>query len=275
MKKLFIIFTMTSVMFAANAMAGPSAKFAATYGNDGPYLVSAVFIDGADVDTGPVIDMSVGFTFATIKVPQDKELLVGLSAEVGITTDTSIKGKNGGAARSIAGGRARVLVFACPVGGGSCTALARPGSVTLSERIQTLSATLGGVIEECEDFTGGTDENGLNPGDVGYIDTPDGIIDVDVECLVTDEEIGLALDTLASHHFNFVLPNMDQGEYNVRAVFATGAMAEVDIDDASLEDGGTVSASAFASAWIGSYMLTLQQVRAAKGGIIDRDIIEP
>ena len=180
-------------MFAANAMAGPSAKFAATYGNDGPYLVSAVFIDDAVVDTGPVFDMSVGFTFATIKVPQQKELLVGLSAEIGITTDTSIKGKNGGAAKSIAGGRAGVIVWACPVDGGDCVGPARPGAVTLSQRIQTLTATLGGVIEECEDFTGGTDENGLNPGDDGYIDTPDGIIDVDVECIVTDEEIGLVL----------------------------------------------------------------------------------
>jgi hypothetical protein len=33
--------------------------------------------------------------------------------------------------------------------------------------------------------------------------------DVATECTVSDEEIGLMLDTLASHHFNFVLPNMD------------------------------------------------------------------
>jgi hypothetical protein len=80
---------------------------------------------------------------------------------------------------------------------------------------------------------------------------------------------------MASHHFNFVLPDMDQGEYNVVAFFLTGAMAAVDIDEASVAAGGTVSASAFAQAWIGNYMLTLQQVRATKGGIIDRDIIEP
>ncbi len=256
MKRLLFILSLASVVFAVSASAGPSAKFAATYGNDGPYLVSVAFIDDATEDT-IVFDRNEGFIFATIKVPQQKELLAGLSAEIGITTDTSIKGKNGGAAKAIAGGRAHVMVFACLVGTDDCTELALPGRVTLSERIQTLSATLGGVIESCEDLN------------------DDGVIDVKTECEVSDEEIGLALETLASHHFNFVLPNMDQGEYNVVAFFVTGAVAEVDIDEASVAAGGTVSASAFASAWIGSYMFTLQQVRATRGGIIERDIIEP
>ena len=257
MKKFLIILALASMVFAGSVNAGPSAKFAATYGNDGPYLVSMVVIDDADADTGPIFDFSAGFTFATIKVPQDKELLVGLSAEVGLTTDTSIKGKNGGTARALAGAGGYVVVFACPVEGGDCTEFARPGPVTLSQRIQVLSATLGGVIESCEDLN------------------DDGVIDVKTECEVSDEEIGLALDTLASHHFNFVLPDMDQGEYNVVGFFVTGAMAAVDIDEASVEDGGTVSGSAFAKAFIGSYMLTVQQVRATKGGIIDLDIIEP
>ena len=257
MKRFLISIVLASVLLSASAFAGPSAKFAATYGNDGPYLVSAVFIDDAVADTGPIFDMSAGFTFATIKVPQDKELLVGLSAEIGITTDTSIKGKQGGAARSIAGGGAWVVIFACPVDGGDCTEFARPGPVTLSRRVQVLDAKLGGVLDDCEDLNG------------------DGVIEIPEECTFSDEEIGLVLDTMASHHFNFVLPNMDQGEYNIIAFFMTGAMAAVDIDEASVAAGGTVSASAFARAWIGNYMLTLQQVRATKGGIIERDIIEP
>jgi hypothetical protein len=257
MKRFLIYFSLSSVFFAASAFAGPSAKFAATYGNDGPYLVSMAVIDDADVDTGPIFDRKIGFTFATIKVPQDKELLVGVSAEIGLTTDTSIKGKDGGMARAIAGAGAGTLVFACPVEGGACTDVAMPGPVTLSARIQELSATLGGVIESCTDLNG------------------DGTIDVKTECEVSDEEIGLMLKTLASHHFNFVLPNMDQGEYNIIAVFGTGAFAQVDIDETSVEEGGTVSGSASAKAFIGNYMVTVQQVRATKGGIIDVDIIEP
>ena len=274
MKRVLISIILASAMFSATAFAGPSAKFAATYGNGGPYLVSMVTIDAVDADTGPIFDINDGYTFATIKVPQDKELLVGISSEVGLTTDTSIKGRNGGAAKAIAGAGAYVAVFACPVDGGDCTDLALPGPVVLSQRIQTLSAKLGGVIESCADTTGGTDVNGLNPGDEGYIDTPDGVIDVLTECIVSDEEIGLALDTMASHHFNFVLPNMDQGEYNIVAYFVTGAMGAVDIDELSVAEGGTVSASTFAKAWIGNYMLTVQQVRATKGGIIPMDIVE-
>ena len=256
MKRILVPIVLASAMFSAIAFAGPSAKFAATYSNDGPYLVSMVTITDAIADTGLIFDINEGYTFATIKVPQDKELLVGISSEIGLTTDTSIKGKNGGAAKAIAGAGAYVAVFACPVGGGDCTDLALPGPVALSERIQTLSARLGGVIESCTDLN------------------EDGGIDVKTECVVSDEEIGLALDTLASHHFNFVLPNMDQGEYNIIAYFVTGAMGSVDIDETSVADGGTVSASTFAKAWIGNYMLTVQQVRATKGGVIEMDIIE-
>ena len=122
--------------------------------------------------------------------------------------------------------------------------------------MQVLDATLGGVLEDCEDLNG------------------DGVVEIPEECTFSDEEIGLALSTLASHHFNFVLPNMDQGEYDVVAVFTTRARAQVDIDELSLVDGGSVTASAFAKAWIGSYMLTLQQVRATSNGIIDAEIID-
>jgi hypothetical protein len=239
-------------------MAGPSAKFAATYHSGGMNVLSAAVIEDSAVDAVS-LDENTGFTLARIKVPQDKELLVGLSAEVGLTTDTSIKGQQGGAARAIAGGAAGAAIFACPVDGGACTPAAAPGFVILSQRVQELDATLGGVLEDCFD------------------QNDDGVVEIPEECTFTDEEIGLALDTLASHHFNFVLPNMDQGEYNIVAAFITGALAQVDINEETItmEAGGSVTASAFAQAWIGSYMLTVQQVRAAKGGILDIDIIEP
>ena len=244
-----------SVLAAGTAMAGPSAKFAATYHHGGMNVVSMAVIEDSSVDA-IAFDRNTGFTLATIKVPQDKELLVGLSAEVGLTTDTSIKGQQGGAARALAGAGAGVVIFACPVDGGDCTAAAAPGPVILSSRVQELNATLGGVLEDCYDMN------------------DDDVIEIPEECTFSDEEIGLALSTLASHHFNFVLPNMDQGEYNVVAVFTTRARALVDIDEISIENGGSVTASAFAKAWIGSYMLTLQQVRATSDGIIDAEITE-
>ena len=250
------------------AMAGPaSAKFAATWSTT-PGVLSEIFIIDADTDAVE-FDNNTGYTLATIKVPQDKELLVGVSAEIGIVTDTSVKGKNGGTAKAIADGEARVKIYAVPDSGGDWVEAA-PGEIILSKRIQTLNATLAGVIQSCE-------VSCIQDPDTGDI-TCDEIV-IPEDCEVTDEEIGLLLETTAAHHFNFVLPNMDQGVYDIRAVFFTGVRAEVDIcddaDDCSLYDpDGTVSASAAASAIINKTMLTVQQVRAAKDGLQDTEIIE-
>jgi hypothetical protein len=272
--------------FVGSAMAGPAAKFAAAWSNT-PKLESVVTVSG---DADDVVTQSKnGWTIATIKVPQDKELLVGLSAEIGLVTDTSVRGKNGGSAKAEADAEAFVNIYAVPTGyeGGPIVGeRALPGQVMLSKRIQTLSATLGGVIQSCEDTTGGEDVNGLLPGDEGYIDTPDGVIDIALECLVTDEEIGLALDTTAAHHFNFILPNMNAGEYDIVAIFSTGARTEIDIcDDATdwcldlFDADGEASASATASAIINKYVMTVQQVRAVNSDLFTEDaiieIIEP
>ena len=261
-----------SAFAAEAAMAGASAKFAATY-TDSPALSSVAVITDSTADA-VVVDSKDGYTMATIKVPQDKELLVGVSAEISLGTYGSVKGKNGGSAKAIADAEAYVTVFAIPKAGGDI-ATAAPGQIMLSKRVQELTATLGGVIQNCTDsITEDTD------GD-GAADAVDGTLDIETECLVTDEEIGLLQDTTAAHHFNFVLPNMNQGEYDIKAVFTTGARAEVNICDSAtdycgdLYDAqGTVSASAEAKAIINKTMVTVQQVRATKGGIIDTDIIE-
>ena len=261
-----------SAFAAEAAMAGASAKFAATY-TDSPALSSVAVITDAIADA-VVVDSKDGYTMATIKVPQDKELLVGVSAEISLGTYGSVKGKNGGSAKAIADAEAYVTVFAIPKAGGDI-ATAAPGQIMLSKRVQELTATLGGVIQNCTDsITEDTD------GD-GAADAVDGTLDIATECLVTDEEIGLLQDTTAAHHFNFVLPNMNQGEYDIKAFFTTGARAEVNICDSAtdycgdLYDAqGTVSASAEAKAIINKTMVTVQQVRATKGGIIDTDIIE-
>lgn len=251
---------------ATSSFAGPSAKFAATW-TDTAALASVAVITDATEDK-VVVDGKEGYTLATIKVPQDKELLVGVSAEIGLVTYGAVKGKDGGTAKAIADAEAYVTVFAVPKGGG-VTETAAPGQIMLSKRVQELSATLGGVIQYCTDGDSDFD---------GYADVePDGTIDIATECLVTEEEISLLQDTTAAHHFNFVLPNMDQGEYDIKAVFTTGARAEVDICDSATDcdlydPQGIVSASARAKAVINKTMLTVQQVRAAKGGVIDTEI---
>ena len=258
MKLKSIFGIIASVFLINNAVAGPSAKFAATWNTDFPNLVSMAHIEDA-IEDDVVFDYRIGYTLTTIKVPQDKELLVGVSAEVALLTDTSVKGKNGGSAKAIAGAAGGVLIVAVPVGGGAAS-VAAPGPVVLSARIQVLEATLGGVIESCTDGDG------------------DGTITVAEDCVVSDEEIGLMLATMASHHFNFVLPDMDAGEYAIKAIFGTAALAAVDIDETTiiLEGGenSNISASATGYAAIGKTMVTVQQVRAVKDSLGDVDIVE-
>lgn len=258
------------VLLATSSMASPSAKFAATWTEE-PALASVAVITDATADT-VLVDSNVGYTLATIKVPQDKELLIGVSAEIGLVTYGAVKGKDGGTAKAIADSEAYVNVYAVPKNGGASEE-AEPGQIMLSKRVQELGATLGGVIQACTD--GDTDFDGTAD------DVIDGTIDIATECIVTDEEISLLQDTTAAHHFNFVLPNMDQGEYDIKAVFTTGARAEVAICDSATDycgdmydPEGTVSASAEAKAVINKTMLTVQQVRAAKGGVIEAEIIE-
>ena len=248
------------------AMAGPpSAKFAATWTTK-PGLKSMIVITDADTDT-VMVDSHTGYTLATIKVPQDKELLIGVSAEIGLVTDTSVKGKNGGAARAIADGEAYVTVFAVPRDGGDSVEAA-PGTIMLSKRVQELDATLGGVIQSCQVPCELID---------GVLNCTDIVIAED--CVVTDEEIGLLQETTAAHHFNFLLPDMNQGVYDIQAVFTTGARAEVDIcdigEECSYDPDGTVAASAAATAVINKTMLTVQQVRAAKDSLHEVEILEP
>ncbi|WP_229622699.1 hypothetical protein [Vibrio parahaemolyticus] len=176
-----------------------------------------------------------------------------------LTHQSKVKGKDGALAKAIADGRATVVVTATPVGGGE-EVEAVPGEITLSQRIQEMSATLAGVIETCELSVEGTvDEN----GDV----VSEGSLDVTEDCEVTDEEIGLMQDTLASHHFNFILPNMDAGEYDIKAYFTTKA----DVDATAEE---LAEASAYAKVFVGKTMVTVQQVRAAANGLSEFDIVE-
>jgi len=273
MRKLvsaFGVFCMASFLAGSVMAEGqPSAKFAATW-TDTPFIAEVAEIDSVEADEYGIaqhvpVDV-VGHTLATIKVPQSKQLLVGVSAEIGIVTANLIKGKNGGSATSLAEAGAYVDLFAVPADGGPAIPLP-PYQVTLSSRAQELTATLGGVIEECTfGCTTTCNEN--------LVCTTDCNIDISdpEQCTVSDEEIGLLLDTTAAHHFNFVLPETDAGVYDIKAVFTIGRSAKIDLcvegEDCYM-DGASVSASAEAKAVINKTMVTVQEVRAAKGGVVD------
>jgi hypothetical protein len=271
-------------MFGGSEMA-QSAKFTAVYEDtDNIEIIrteACASTDGADYcdATGSSTSLSVLKGFATIRVPQNKELLVGLSAQVGLGTFTEAKGKKGTRSIATAFAEGGVTLFACEAENTTVCYEGRPGYVTLSNRMQQLEAVLGGVIESCDvevlvDFDLKTASGSFTLAD----------------CAVLDEAISLGLTTLASHHFNFVFPDMPQGDFDIIAKFQTEASAtaeayceytypgteeEPDLLGC-LDEMGTANATAYA--YIGKWMMTVQTVRAVKdedvrGGVID--ITEP
>ena len=266
---------------SAFAQGTPSAKFAASW-NDEAGIESVVNIPYESLgDSGSefFVNPDTGYTLATLKVPNKKELLVGVSAEIGIVTDTSVRGKNGGAAKAIAGGQAYVNIFAVPKGTDvdvNNSIKAEPGQIMLSKRVQELSATLGGVIQSCTLPCGYGDNPATPEVETDYFSCEEMVIARD--CLVTDEELGLLLDTTAAHHFNFVFPNLPVGTWDIVAVFTTGARAQVDICDdgddwcgTNYDPEGEADGSSYAKAIINKTMVTVQEVRAVKGSLLQID----
>ncbi len=250
----FRVAILAALFFSASVFAGASAKFSATI--DKAHLIQAS-ASATGNETPLDIDLDSDIDIARIKVANKKDLLIGISAQIGLLTSTSVKGKNGGGGSATAAGGVGVSVHAVPVNGGPAI-VAEPGPVILSARLQELSATLGGVIESCEDTL--TDN-----GDGTFSDGADGKITVATECIVSDEEIALLLATVAAHHHNFIVPNLDAGEYRIRARFvALAAAAATDTGD---KDGTN---TADATVVVGPRVTTVQEVRATNNpdGII-------
>jgi hypothetical protein len=273
MKRVLISLAVASAMFTGSAFA-QSAKFTAVYNSeiDSTFVRSVACASTDDTycgATGAADDESVLAGFATIRVPQAKELLVGLSAQVALFTGTVVAGKRGTYSRAVASAEGGVTLFACVKGDTDTCYEGKPGYVTLSRREQELEAILAGVIETCNvtlDLDAETASGSFTLAD----------------CNVLDEMIGLGITTLASHHFNFVFPNLPQGDYEIVAKFETqaGAVAEAycyyDSEDLGCGDTDG-SATAEAYAYIGKWMMTVQTVRAVKdenGGPGDLIVIE-
>lgn len=249
----------TAAMVSGAAFA-QSSKFTAAYDTDGVLLAGAYY-DTADADD--IHGNNTGFDFdgpgfaahmGTIKAPQGKELLVGVSAVPGLVTFTEAKGKNGaGASSSVAiAGVGMQVAYAHTswlpaeyTAGDVCNEglVAAPGPVPLSVRLQYLSVSVDldvvDVAAECND----QDE------------TNDAECIADLLDIEGDVTVALGLATAASHHFNFLVADLPQsGDYAVAACFGGAAVAGV------IEGEG----SALSIAALGKRMMTVQEVRAVK-----------
>ena len=163
-----------------------------------------------------------------IKMASQKDLFINVSLVSSLFTSTTVNSKNGVAdtQSATAGVQVRVLCDGTPV---------PPGPVVFAKRIQTLSATLQGIISGAltTDATGNVI---INPA------------------LVTPEQITLILQTMSANSFNFIQASAGVGMHNIQV--------QVMVNTAS-------TATASANALVGPGSFTGEEVRLVKGTEID------
>jgi hypothetical protein len=174
-----------------------------------------------------------------IKTPEQKDLFVSVSLEVGLTTDTKVMSKQ--LKRALAEAEALVMIRVLVDG-----KEALPGKVTFARRKQTMIAEFAGDISDCLyiEFM----EDG----------TPVSKIAVDEEC-IQPESLQLILDTMSAHSFNFIAPDVSVGEHTIEV--------EARIDWNTTVNGEQVGTEALATAYLGKGTVTVDCVRMAKGEI--------
>ena len=276
--------TALAAIFATSVYAAPASNFAASIrqaSGEGLHLLHSGVAEAVTSGDKVVAGNSDIVLKTGIKTANKKDLLIGVSLQSGLYTDTKVKGKNGSSetAEAMAGVKVQVVVkdkmgAVVPV---------YPNEVVFASRVQTLSATLGGVIESCK--------VSVDP------ETLTGTINVANDCVVTEEEIGLVMSTTSANHFNFVAPDMMSGDHTVSVVatalssaeFTNGTFEVTNQDQTTCEGNGGVfstetdatgvvteictftTADNAAKAWalVDVGTLTVQQVRAINqvGGI--------
>lgn len=155
----------------------------------------------------------------TVTTASQKELLMDLSLECGLLTRTKASSKLG--ITDVASAEASVMVRVLVDG-----REASPGKVVFCKRTQELTATMGGILNQC------TDANA------------DGTIDGRTECTWDSEEIQLVLNTMAANSFSFALGNLASGSHQVevQAMLSSGSSATLGEADAKANIGkGSVS----------------------------------
>lgn len=220
----------------ASSAQAQSAKFDATWSNDVVFAKAAI----ADPATVPTCTDSGGGSgdpcivaealMASLDVAQQKDLLIGVSAQIGLVTLTVAKGKSGSATQvgeALASAGVDVtleLREANGLGTGALVQIAAPGKVTFASRLQELKVT---VADSDTDF-------------------------------LTEVTVSLLLDTTAAQHFNFLGVDLDQGVYDVVAVFDLSAFVAI-VGEAAVAEAEVI---------LGPRMVTAQEVRAAKDSLI-------
>ena len=235
MKRLFISIVLASAMFSVGAMA-QSAKFAASWDTNPVWATSS---DSCTTGTctnnpdGVMIDVEM----ATMKVPEGKEIFIGVSSEILINLVTTAKGgrkDDGGttynfSSKAKASGSVDVTLTLVSDAGDVC-AIAPSNSVTLKSEMRELTVTGGGDMTMLED-------------EEFWI------------------EVGIETDSKGAHHFEFLGVDCTQGNYTLTATF----------DLLALTEASGYDSDALATVTLFDRMISMQEVRAVKGSVVDPD----
>lgn len=213
---------------AGSATAAPSSKTAVMFGgmNDGG--LSAV-MNASNEGTATILNTS-------IKTAEQKDLAIDVSLECGLTTRTQVKGKKGSTSTATAQATVEVAVFM------DGDIMAEPGWVTFCDRTQELSATLGGVLESCT--------IAVDP------ETGEGTFDSG-DCIFSDEEISLMLDTTNANSFNFILFDVGTNGSDGHTLEVKTRVSE-NTEGAADEDG---SYDATANGYIGAGSVVVEEIQ--------------
>lgn len=165
----------------------------------------------------------------SIKTPEKKDLVVGVSLEVGLYTDTKVWSKK--LLNAYADAWAQVKVKVVMDG----QEVAMPGEVIFAERQQRLVAEFAGDIRNA-------------------LSIVDGVLQID-ESLIDPEMLQLVLNTMAAHSFNFIIPDVHSGVHTIEVM----AKVETTQDGTPLDDD--VQGIALSDATLGKGSLTVDCVR--------------
>ena len=206
---------MAATSFTGQAQAAPDA-------NDNGMMTDTltVFSNATDAHGWQTIDGLSG----VMHKASWKDLVVDVSLECSLMTQTEVKSKGGNkdTSKAEAGVYVQVLVDSVAM---------QPGAVTFCRRSQELSAVFQGLFEKCIDA--------------------EGHVILNDECLEY-EELNLVLDTTNANAFNFVLRDLPQGNYliEVQAMINSGTTYQ--------------NGSASATGMIGKGSAIVEEVRFAK-----------
>jgi hypothetical protein len=214
---------MVVALGAAAAVVGsegqPAAKATAKVGD--------ITVIGKETDMGWTTILS-----NTIKTANQKDLFIDVSLECGLYTYTQVKSKGGDKEESMA--KAKIVVKVLVDG-----EKAYPGNVVFAKRMQKLTATFQGLLEEAMTVQDGNvviNEDELEP-----------------------EEIELFLNTMEANSFNFIMDDLSAGEHKVKVKAKIVADWDFEQDKGDAEAWGT----------IGKGSVTIEEVRM----IQDEDIL--